>query len=81
MQAPHDTNGVFLRRIAVGGATFFTALVVLFAITVDAGTAVSIMAPFWLMTMLVAVATFAAGTWLGSRTPATAADEPASATA
>lgn len=76
-------NGRFLRTFAVAGAAFFTAVVGAFAIvTGDVASAIQIMAPFWLTTMLLAVGTYAAGSWLGSRVPVNATtDDKVTATA
>jgi cell division protein FtsW (lipid II flippase) len=59
----------FLRRTAVVGSIFFTAVVVLLALAgPDSGTAIRIMTPIWMVTMFTAVGTYAAGSYLARRT-------------
>lgn len=65
---PHR-SGRFLRRAAVAGAIFFTAVVVCFrVVTSDPASVIRIMTPAWMLTMFTAVATYAAGAYLARRT-------------
>jgi hypothetical protein len=75
-------SGRFLRRTAVVGSISFTAVVVLFAFAgPDLASAIQIMTPIWMVTMLTAVGTYGAGSYLGRRTVSVQAPAEANATA
>jgi len=83
-ETTHKPDGRIVRTAAIVGPIVFTAAIAFFAFAgPDAGGVIQAIAPFWLTTMLVAVATYATGSWMGTRSATAEAivEDKATATA